>query len=133
MTELEKLVRRMVPSMRIDIRPFTYAVEVAERLVFDERVPMEEIAVTKDIYPVVAKRLRKRPATVSRSVVRIAHACWESADAAFWQDVIGRDLPALENPSDLIFYLAVYFHLGEPFFSAPRFPPAAEKGKHAVV
>lgn len=39
---------------------------------------MSDIKATKHIYPDVARLLHKKPETVYKSVIRLAHRCWDA-------------------------------------------------------
>ena len=59
------------------------------------------------IYPDVARLLHKKPETVYKSVIRLAHRCW---DALVEQDLVlsylGRSMKQEPDPSVFITYLA---------------------------
>lgn len=66
MTKTETVLRSIFGSCRSDIRPLAYAVDIAIELMFVQGIPMDDILVTNDIYPDVAKRIRKNPAHTRR-------------------------------------------------------------------
>lgn len=55
MSKSELLVRSILGPIRSDIRPLVYAIEIASDLLFVQKVSWDDIRVTKDIYPSVAK------------------------------------------------------------------------------
>ena len=69
------------------------------------------------LYPDVARLLHKKPETVYKSVIRLAHRCW---DALVEQDLVlsylGRSMKQEPDPSVFITYLAVYIQSDIPFF-----------------
>ena len=75
---------------------------------------MSDIKATKHIYPDVARLLHKKPETVYKSVIRLAHRCW---DALVEQDLVlsylGRSMKQEPDPSVFITYLAVYVFFSE--------------------
>ena len=93
-------------------------------LLFVQKIPMDEIMVTKDIYPEVAKQLNKNPRTISRSVERLVLCCWEEGNRAYLAKIIGRNLTTLREPREMLFYLSVYSHWNVPFFTAVQAQPS---------
>ncbi len=84
MTKTEAVIRSILGAARPDIRPMAYAVDAAISLMFVQKIPMDDIYVTDDIYPDVAKLVRNRrgkpssPKTVSRRIERLANLCWDT-------------------------------------------------------
>lgn len=116
-TGSEALVRSILGSARPDIRPLACAVDVVRELLFDKGVPMDDILVTKDVYPVVAKRLSKEPGAVTRRIERLANLCWDAISTKeLTKKYIGRHLSDIHAPRDIIIYLAFYQQFGRPFF-----------------
>ena len=60
MTKTEAVIRSILGAARPDIRPMAYAVDAAISLMFVQKIPMDDIYVTDDIYPDVAKLVRNR-------------------------------------------------------------------------
>ena len=115
----------------MDLRPLVYAVDIAIDLLFVQNIPMDDIHVTRDIYPQVARRMEtpsgKRPSckTVSRRLERLANLCWKSLAArGLIEKYLGAPLKAIRAPRDMIFYLAFYVYLDTPFFVAIQRRPA---------
>ena len=131
MTKTETVLRSIFGSCRSDIRPLAYAVDIAIDLMFVQCIPMDDIMVTNDIYPDVAKRIRKKSGahpsakSASRRIERLANKCW---DAMVSRDLvvkyIGAPLEDIRAPRDVIFYLAFYSYLSTPFFTAIERQPA---------
>ena len=71
MTNTEAIIRTILGPIRRDTRPLACSVDCLSELLFVQKIPMDEIMVTKDIYPEVAKQLNKNPRTISRSVERL--------------------------------------------------------------
>lgn len=120
----EMVIRSLVGPAGRDIRPLAYAVELVGDLLFERKVAMDDILVTKDIYPDVAKRLRKKPGAVSRRIERLANFCWERGEEDRLAQVIGRRLKACPPPREMLVYLAFYAYLGVPFYEAIEREPA---------
>ena len=114
----EILILSVLGCTRSDIRPLACALDIIVDLLFIQRIPKSDIHVTKDVYPQVAARTGKTIAAVSRSIVRMANLCWDTARS---QDrlieVFGRPLCDAPSSADILFYLAFLLHFGQPFFS----------------
>ena len=120
MKNTEKLVRSVLGPTRIKVRPLVLAIETMEYLLFEEGMYRDDIMVTKDIYPVVAKRLDKSEAAVSRSIARTVSQCWCCGDAAQMAKIVGRELKDIYLVSDLLFYFAYYRHHMKPYYESAR-------------
>lgn len=99
MTKTETVLRSIFGSCRSDIRPLAYAVDIAIELMFVQGIPMDDILVTNDIYPDVAKRIRKKSGahpsakSASRRIERLANKCWDamvSRDLVWWSSTSAR-------------------------------------------
>ena len=131
MTKTEAVIRSILGAARPDIRPLAYAVDAAISLMFVQKIPMDDIYVTDDIYPDVAKLVRNRfgrpssPETVSRRIERLANLCWDTlVERNLVLEYIGAPLRDIRAPRDMIFYLAFYIYLDTPFFIAIQKQPA---------
>ena len=104
-------------TTRPNIRPLVLALNITNDLLFEQHISMSDIKATKHIYPDVARLLHKKPETVYKSVIRLAHRCW---DALVEQDLVlsylGRSMKQEPDPSVFITYLAVYIQSDIPFF-----------------
>ena len=118
MSKSEKLIWSILGIGRSDVRPLIYCVETMADLLFSKHVQISSVRITKHIYPAVARRLGKNPATVSRSAERLTNLCLE---AIFRQNRVfeffGRPLHDMPSTSELLFYLAFLLHFDKPFFS----------------
>lgn len=131
MTKTETVIRSILGATRADIRPPAYSVDIAIHLMFFERIPMDDIYVTDDIYPKAAKLVKNRrgrpstPKTVSRRIERLANLCWDTLVARnLVLEYLGAMLEDIRAPRDMIFYLAFYVYLDTPFFIAIQNQPA---------
>ncbi|HIR92553.1 MAG TPA: hypothetical protein IAB98_03900 [Candidatus Egerieimonas intestinavium] len=97
-------------------KTFICAVCETERLLFSENIPVDDIHVTKDIYPRVAKRLNKGTRSVARQVERMGNQCWSSMDEAQKKKYLGKVLKDIRAPRDMLFYLAFYVHFRRGFY-----------------
>ena len=130
MTETSIVIRSILGPIRGNISALTYAVDAAIDLMFVQNIPMDDIMVTKDIYPVVAEMLRNRNgsspsiAAVSRRIERLANQCWDALVARnLVEEYIGAPIKDISAPRDMIFYLAFYVYLDMPFYIAIREQP----------
>ena len=131
MTNIEAVIRSILGAAKVDIRPLAYSVDIAIHLIFFERIPMDDIYVTDDIYSQVAKLVKNRrgrpstPKAVSRRIERLANLCWDTLVARnLVLDYLGAPLEDIRAPRDMIFYLAFYVYLDTPFFIAIQNQPA---------
>ena len=58
MTKTEAVIRSILGAAKSDIRPLAYAVDAAINLMFVQKIPMDDIYVTDDIYPDVARLVK---------------------------------------------------------------------------
>ena len=77
---------------------------------------MDDIQLTKDIYPSAAAILGKKPASFGRKVERIANRCWDYGDHKRLDELAGRKLLTPPSVKDYLIYLAFYSRTGVPFF-----------------
>ena len=131
MTKAEAVIRSILGPVKWNIRPLACAVDVAIELMFVRKIPMDDIYVTDDIYPEVAKRFTGRSGapssvkTISKRIERLANLCWDTlVDRELVAEYIGAPLKSIRAPRDIIFYLAFYTHLDMPFFQAIQRQPA---------
>ena len=126
MTKTEAIIRSILGPVRLDIRPLAHAVDLAIDILFTQKIAMDDIRVTKDIYPVVAKQLKKKTGAVSRKVERLANLCWDvlTQDQDRKIEIIGNQRHEIRAPSEMIFYLAFYAHFGKPFFEVVSREPS---------
>lgn len=117
MANTEIFLRNIFGTTRPNIRPLVLALNITNDLLFEQHISMSDIKATKHIYPDVARLLHKKPETVYKSVIRLAHRCW---DALVEQDLVlsylGRSMKQEPDPSVFITYLDVYIQSDIPFF-----------------
>lgn len=117
MTESEALIRSIVGAIRHDVLPFACAIDVVRNILFVEKIPMDDILVTKDVYRKVARIISKNPAAAERSIERLANLCWdEMVVNDLVTKYIGKHLTYIHEPRDVIIYLAFYLEFKRPFF-----------------
>jgi len=131
MTKTEAVIRSIIGAVGMDIRPLAYSVDIAIDLMFVQGVPMDDILVTEDIYPEVAKLVKNRKGkipsfrAISKRIQRLANLCWDTLVAKdLVLEYLGAPLPDIRAPRDVIFYLAFYVRLDTPFFAAVQQQPA---------
>ena len=121
MTHRAKLMIQLIMGhSNSDIRPLAYSIVEAVNLLFVQNLPWDEIKITKDIYPNVAKKLCKSPSATSRSVERLVNRCWDKMTPQQKLEYIGRDLEDITSTTDFIVYLAYYLHYNQPYFEVIR-------------
>lgn len=124
MTKSEQLIRSILGPIRSDIRPLSYAVEIAEELLFVQKIPMDDIRVTESIYPAVAEMIERSSGTVARRVERLANFCWDAlVERKLVEQYIGEAIQKIRAPRDIIFYLAYYLHFDKPFYKVIEAQP----------
>ena len=74
MITAESLFFAILGTTRAEITPSVLATEITAELLFDENLGFDDFRITKDVYPTVAKLLRRSSDSVSRSVERMT-AC----------------------------------------------------------
>ena len=116
MTQTETIIRSILGPVGLDVRPLAQAVDLAIDILFVQKIAIDDIHVTKDIYPVVANQLNKKTGAVSRKVERLANLCWDALTPERKKEIIGEQRHDIRAPSEMIFYLAFYAHFGKPFF-----------------
>lgn len=92
------------------------AIRVAEQMLFSKGLAVDDVHVTTDIYPRVAKELNKHGSSVMRQIQRIGNECWNSMDAKMKKKYIGKDLKDIRAPKDMIFYFAYYVHFQRGYY-----------------
>ncbi len=122
MTATKNFVLRLTKSTRIDPEPLSNAIDTLRDLLYRQNRNIYDVYVTKDIYPEVAKQLGMNIPAVSRSIVRAAHRCFSQLSSEQINAIIGRPIPYLDSPSDMIFYLAAYLETGQPYYADSKYP-----------
>lgn len=76
MITAESLFFAILGTTRAEITPSVLATEITAELLFDENLGFDDFRITKDVYPTVAKLLRRSSDSVSRSVERMTARLW---------------------------------------------------------
>lgn len=118
MTNPEALVRSVLGPCRRGIAPFTCAIECVIERSFVVGTPMEDILITKDIYPRVAEMLHMRPTSAARQIERISNACWDIGDRSRLYEILGKNPLVCPTPKEMLFYFAAYSFYGIPYSQA---------------
>ncbi len=116
MTKEEILIYEIIGPGTHKIAGFACAVREAKKLLFGESVSMENIHVTLDIYPTVAKVINRNAKTTARQIQRMGNLCWDCLDKKQKMKYIGRVFNDIHSPSDMIFYLAYYSQFEKPYY-----------------
>lgn len=117
MTNGEIILREILGPVRSNILPLALAVDITGNLLFEQHFSMDDIKVTKHVYPDVAKLLGKKPDATSKSIERLTHLCWNSlVEQELTVVYLGRPVKQSPTPQNLLTYLAVYSYLNVPFF-----------------
>lgn len=113
MANTEIFLRNIFGTTRPNIRPLVLALNITNDLLFEQHISMSDIKATKHIYPDVARLLHKKPETVYKSVIRLAHRCWDAlavyiqSDIPFFEFIerdpgfLFRDSPDIFGMSDI--------------------------------
>ena len=86
MTKSECIIRSIIGAERASIRALALAIDIAADLLFTQGISMDEIAVSKDIYPAVAKQVGKSMSTTTRRIERTANLCIDALDDALTEE-----------------------------------------------
>ena len=121
MTKTERTIYAILGPTRYNIFPLACAIDRIVCLLFERKIAMEDILVSKDVYLAVARDTQKAPATVSRQIERLANLCWSTMqDAGETECYIGKNLHDIHAPSEILYYLAFYVYFDRPFFKVVR-------------
>ena len=118
MSKTEMIIRSVLGPSGGDIRPMAVASDIFAKRMFEEHIHMDDIQLTKDIYPSAAAILGKKPKSVGRKVERIANRCWDYGDRRRLIEIAGRELLTPPTVKDCLIYFAFYSYKGIPFFEA---------------
>ena len=110
MTKTETLLRALLGPVREDIRPLAAVVDYVAGLLFVEKMQLDDVRITKRVYPAVAKQLGKPATAISRSVERLTGRCWSDGDPELLQTILGRKVLAPYSPRETVICLAYYVH-----------------------
>lgn len=112
MTQTEALLRALLGPVREDVRPLAAVVDCVAELLFECGVPLDDVRITKNVYPVVAARLGKPVTAIARSVERLSARCWSDGDPALLRDILGRKVIVSFSPRETVICFAFYIHYG---------------------
>lgn len=124
------MVRGILGPVGSDLRPLICAVQITGRLLFEERIPQDDIQVTKHIYPEAAKLTGKSLTAVSRQLVRLANLCWDQLGEEEELLLFGRQIKGIRAPRDMLFYLAYYCRFNMPYYKVLKQNPQLLFGKN---
>ena len=100
---IEAVVRRMgVKGTYQGLRCLVCGVELA----YEDRDLL--MAVTKQLYPEIARRVGGSGKTVERNLRTVTRVCWESGDREFLNEIAGLTLRSQPTSGEMIDYLVHY-------------------------
>ena len=106
MANSEVILRRILGPIRSNIRPLVLAVDITRSLLFQLHIAMDDIKVTKHVYPGVAKLLGQSQSAVTKSVERLTRICWDSMEEQeLTEFYIGRQLRQMPAPRSISAWL----------------------------
>lgn len=117
MTKEEYLVKKIMgmgKAGRLDSRIFAYAIGLARKMMFREKVPMEDILVTKSIYVEAGKRYGKSAKTAARQIERLGNRCWEVMTLEEREKYLG-ERERFPAPKEMILFLGYYCEYGKSY------------------
>lgn len=122
MTKEEYLIRAIAgtgKAGRLDSRIFAYAVGLARKKMFQDGIPMEDILVTKMIYPEAGKHYGKKPKTAARAIERLGNHCWERMTKQQRITYFGESQirPA---PKEIVLLMGWYCECGKSYYEMER-------------
>lgn len=115
MTKEEALIYAILETFRGNVYDLACAVSEMENLLFLENKSIHDILISKDVYPVAAKKTHKKLGAATKQIERIANLCWNHLNETSRLKYIGREMDDIHTPSDMIFYLAYYCHYGKSY------------------
>jgi len=125
MKNSQTVIRSILGTADVDIRPLAYAVDAAVELMFRQGIPEDDIAVTKELYAKAAERLpkgkkgKRSVKTVTKQIQRVANACWDTlVREGMVEHHLGRPRKTIPAPREMIFYLASQAYWEIPYFQA---------------
>ena len=116
----EQLIQIILGHSRCNLHPLAYSIALTAELLFVHNMSWDEIKITKDIYPAVAKRIGKSTGATARSVERMVNRCWDKITPQQKQQYIGRELEDITSTTDFVVYLAYYVYYEKPYFELLR-------------
>lgn len=116
MTKIERTIRSILGDTNRNLCSFVESIGQTEYLLFEKKIPMDDIQVTDEVYAVVAAQLKKEPGAVAKGVERLVKECWEEGDQERLEEVIGKKLKYAPYPKKALCYFAFYTYLDIPFF-----------------
>ena len=110
MANTEIFLRNIFGTTRPNIRPLVLALNITNDLLFEQHISMSDIKATKHIYPDVARLLHKKPETVYKSVIRLAHRCWDATCGTRFGSFLSGTLYEAGTRSQRLYYLSSCLH-----------------------
>lgn len=112
--EVNAFMDRIAPNIHFSgRRQFTLAVYYTQEAL--QSGGSEDIRMTKDIYPQVARATRRALSSTERAIYRGAELCWMEGRNEALNHVIGRTLEQKPAPGTLLRYCAYYCAAGRSY------------------
>ena len=105
MITAESLFFAIMGTTRAEITPSVLATEITAELLFDENLGFDDFRITKDVYPTVAKLLRRSSDSVSRSVERMTARLWRCGSPEQLRKITGQERLLPRPARETILYL----------------------------
>lgn len=117
MEKAELIVRTISPTLKYTGRKeLTLAIKHMAQL--GATGGFDDILVTKDVYPAVAKEIGAKQHTAEKSIYRAVNICWRDGENPGLNGIIGKKLPYKPQPSLFIMYCAYYHIYGVAYHEA---------------
>lgn len=119
MTKEESLVKKLAgkgKAGRRDDRIFAYAVSLGRKQMFQEGTLMEEILVTKSIYPEAGRQYGKSPKAAARQIERIGNLLWDRMTPEEREEYLGETERHLA-PKEMVLHLGYYCEYGKSYYA----------------
>lgn len=114
MTTAEQLLEYISPHFKYPgkqalLLAIQYTVELSSQR------PLLALMFTKEIYPIVAKKMHCSTSSAENAIYRAITACWMDGNNQPLNLVIGRPLPIKPTPSEMLMYCAYYLINGKAY------------------
>jgi len=118
MTKAELFVRSILGPARCDIRPLAAAIEVTAEFLQAHSLGTDDLLVTKDVYPPVARRLGKSIGAVSKCVERLSKLCWETLQLrGAVEHYLGAPLTSISSYREVLICLSFFWQYGCGYYA----------------
>ena len=116
MEKSERIIRTIIGAEKANTHALALSVEVMADLLFRQKIPMDDIYVGSDVYPVVAKRSGKSLTAATRQIERTANLCLDALHSPLAKQYIGRTISAPANAAHADYLSGVLRPFRQAFF-----------------